>query len=263
MRENPVKRALADGGVVIGTMVTEFATPGIARLAAGAGAEFVLFDLEHTGYDVERMRGVLAAAEASRVVPFLRVPDADYHFVSRGLDIGAMGLMVPSVESADEARAIAEAARFPPVGRRGFGLLLLRDEFEPDGLSATLRKVNEATMTLVQIETAAGVERVDEIAAVDGIDVLWIGHFDLTASLGIPGDFADARYTDALERVLAAGRAHGKPVGMVAGSVEEGTQPLERGFQLLAYGIDLLVYQDALRAGIDALAAARDGTPGT
>ncbi|HEU0335359.1 MAG TPA: aldolase/citrate lyase family protein [Gaiellaceae bacterium] len=255
---NAVKQRLAEGGTAIGTMVTELATPGIARLAAAAGAEFVLFDMEHTGYDFDRLRSVLAAAEASGTVPFLRVPDADYHFVSRGLDIGARGLMVPSVEDAEEAQAIARAARFPPVGKRGFGLIPLPAELAHLELPAALAAVNDATLVLVQVETAAGLERVDEIAAVDGVDVLWIGHFDLTASLGIPGEFTSDRYREALDRVLAAGRAHGKPVGMVCGSVEEGAGLLERGFRLLAYSIDVLLYQEGVRAGIAGLASARD-----
>ena len=259
MRSNPVKEALARGEVAFGTMVTEFATPGVARLAAGAGAEFILFDLEHTGYDYERMRNVLAAAEASYVVPFLRVPDADYQFVSRGLDIGALGVMVASVESAEEAASIAAAARFPPAGRRGFGLVLQRDDFLPAGLAATLEHVNEATMTLVQIETAAGLDAVEQIAKVDGIDVLWIGHFDLSASLGIPGDFANVRFRDAVDRVLAAGEASEKPVGMVCSSVEEGAELVSRGFRLLAYSIDIILYQDALRDGISRLEGVREG----
>jgi 2-keto-3-deoxy-L-rhamnonate aldolase RhmA len=256
VRENAVKRTLGAGGVALGTMVTEFTTPAIAQLAAGAGADFVLFDLEHSGYGSERMRTALAAARAFAAVPLLRVANADYHLVAGGLDLGALGVMAPRVESAAEARTVVEAARFPPEGRRGFGLLLERDEFEPAGLAATLAKVNAETLVLVQIETAAGLERVDEIAAVAGMDVLWIGHFDLTASLGIPGDFASPRYHDAVERVLAAGSAAGKPVGMVCSSVEEGAFLLERGFRLLAYSIDLLLYQDALRAGLAGLRAA-------
>jgi 2-dehydro-3-deoxyglucarate aldolase/4-hydroxy-2-oxoheptanedioate aldolase len=258
MRDNPVKESLARGEVVLGTMVTEFVTPGIARLAAAAGAEFVLLDMEHTGYEYERMRGVIAAAEASDVVTLLRVPDSDYQFISRGLDIGAMGVMLAAVGSVEEAKAIAAAARFPPAGRRGFGLLLRRDEFEPEGLPATLAKVNESTMTLVQIENAAGLEAVEEIAAVDGVDALWIGHFDLTASLGIPGDFTNERFLAAVERVTAAGRENGKPTGIVCGSVEQGLDFLERGFRLLAYSIDILLYQDALRDGLARLAAARE-----
>jgi 2-keto-3-deoxy-L-rhamnonate aldolase RhmA len=255
VRENPVKHRLDDGEVVLGTMVTEFATPAVARLTAAAGAEFTLFDLEHTGYGIERMRTVLAAARGADTVPFLRVPDAAYDLIARGLDLGALGVMVPAVESADEARLVAASARYPPAGRRGFGLLM-RDDWEPDGVPATLEKANSETLVLVQIETAAGLAAVDAIAAVDGIDVLWIGHFDLTTSLGIPGDFASPRYHEAVDRVLAAGAASGKAVGMVCGSPEEGAALVERGFRILAYSIDIYLYEEAVRAGIERLRAA-------
>lgn len=261
MRTNAVRRTLAEGGVALGTMVAEFATPGIARLAAAAGAEFVLFDLEHTGYGIERMRSVLAAARATDVVSFLRVPDAAYDLIARGLDIGAQGLMVPAVESVEEARLVAESARFPPAGKRGFGLVF-RDDWEPSGVPATLEKANEETLVLAQIETAAGVEAVEGIAGVEGIDVLWIGHFDLSASLGVPGDFGGVVYRDAVERILAAGAAAGKPVGIVCGSVEEGRRFLAQGFRLLAYSFDLWIYQDALRSGLDGLAEARAALEG-
>jgi 2-keto-3-deoxy-L-rhamnonate aldolase RhmA len=147
---------------------------------------------------------------------------------------------------------VADSARYPPVGRRGFGLFY-RDDWDPDGVPATLQRANEETLVLVQIETAAGLERVEEIAAVDGVDVLWIGHFDLTASLGVPGDFESDAYRDALDRVLAVAEANGKPAGMVCGSVEEGRALLGRGFRCLAYAFDLWLYQEALRAGIAGL----------
>ena len=254
MRDNPVRQRLDAGEVVLGTMVTEFATPAVARLTAAAGAEFTLFDLEHTGYGIERMRNVLAAARAADTVPFLRVPDAAYDLIARGLDLGAMGVMVPAVESVEEARLVVDSARFPPVGRRGLRVLL-PDEWEPAGIPATLEKENAETLVLVQIETAAGLAAVDEIAAVDGVDILWIGHFDLTSSLGIPGDFAHPRYHEAVERVLAAGAAAGKPVGMVCGSVEEGVALVGRGFRILAYSIDIYLYEEAVKAGIAGLRA--------
>jgi 2-keto-3-deoxy-L-rhamnonate aldolase RhmA len=255
VRDNPVRRRLEAREVVLGTMVTEFATPAIARLTASAGAEFTLFDLEHSGYGIERMRNVLAAARGADTVPFLRVPDAAYDLIARGLDLGAMGVMVPAVESAEEARLVVESARFPPVGRRGFRVIL-PDDWEPEGAAATLEKENAETLVIVQIETAAGLEAVDEIAAVDGIDILWIGHFDLTASLGIPGDFENPRYREAVDRVLAAGDAAGKPVGMVCGSVEEGAALVDRGFRILAYGFDIVLYGDAVKTGIASLRAA-------
>jgi 2-dehydro-3-deoxyglucarate aldolase/4-hydroxy-2-oxoheptanedioate aldolase len=114
-------------------------------------------------------------------------------------------------------------------------------------------------MTLAQIESRAGLEAVEEIAAVEGIDVLWIGHFDLSASLGIPGEFSSPQFVAAVDRVLAAAEACGKHVGMVCGSVDEGAELLARGFRLLAYSIDIVLYQDALREGLAGLAASRTG----
>jgi 2-keto-3-deoxy-L-rhamnonate aldolase RhmA len=232
-------------------MVVEFATPGIARLAARAGADFVLFDMEHTGYGFEHMRWVLAAARSTPVVPFLRVPDATYDLVARGLDIGAMGVMVPAVENLDEARAVVDAARYPPLGRRGLGLVF-RDEWHADGVAPTLASRNEETLVILQIETASGLESVEQIAALEGVDLLWIGHFDLSASLGVPGDFQSKPYRRAVERTLAAG----KPVGIVCATVEEGVAAIELGFRCVGYSFDLWIYEDALQAGIAGLRAA-------
>jgi 2-dehydro-3-deoxyglucarate aldolase/4-hydroxy-2-oxoheptanedioate aldolase len=249
MRANPVKRTLEAGGVAFGTMVTEFATAGVARLAARAGAEFVLYDMEHTGYEFERMRWCIAAARADELVPFLRVPDAEYDFVARALDIGAIGVMVPSIESAEEAQLVADAARYPPVGRRGFGRTF-RDDWAAEGIPATLERANEETLVILQVETAAGVEHVEEIAAVDGVDLLWVGHFDLSTSLGAPGEFTAPAYERAVDRILAAADAAGKPVGIVSGTVEDARAALERGFRCIGYMIDVWIYEDALRAGL-------------
>src|SRR4051812_44415648 len=113
MRPNKVKRALRAGGVALGTMVMEFATTGVARLAAEAGCDFVVFDMEHTGWSVETVRMLLAAARPADVVPVVRVPATQYHFVARALDVGAMGVMVPMVESEEQARQIVQFAKYP------------------------------------------------------------------------------------------------------------------------------------------------------
>jgi 2-keto-3-deoxy-L-rhamnonate aldolase RhmA len=256
VRENPVKRALARGETVLGTLVFEFATTGIARLAAAAGAEFVILDQEHTGWGLDRVKTVLAAARAADTVPVVRVPAAEYHLVAGALDVGAMGIMVPMVESAEQARRIVSAAKYPPLGRRGVGLLYRHDWVEGD-LPATLQRANAEGLLIAQIETAAGVEQVDEIAAVDGIDLLWLGHFDLSASLGVPGDFASGVYSEAVDALLAAAERHGKPVGLMAGTVEDGLAAIERGFRAIGWNGDLWLYQSALRDGLERLAAAR------
>jgi 2-dehydro-3-deoxyglucarate aldolase/4-hydroxy-2-oxoheptanedioate aldolase len=255
MRANPVKRTLAEGGVALGTMVFEFATTGIARLAAGAGAEFIVFDQEHTGASLETVRMFAATARASELVPLVRVPATEYHLLAGALDVGPMGVMVPMVETAEQARNIVASVRYPPLGRRGVGILY-RDDWIEGSVAATMEQVNRELLVIAQIETAGGIEHLDEIATVDGIDVLWIGHFDLTASLGIAGEFEHSDYLAAVDRVLEVSRRTSKAAGIMAGTVEDGLGALERGFRAIAYGGDLWLYQEALRAGLAQLRAA-------
>src|SRR5437870_2056100 len=119
MRTNHVKQRIQAGAVSIGTFLFEFNSTGIGRIAAEAGAEFVIFDMEHTGWSVETIRTLLATTRSTEMVPLVRVPATEYHFIARTLDVGAMGIMVPMVESAEQAAKIVAAAKYPPVGRRG------------------------------------------------------------------------------------------------------------------------------------------------
>jgi 2-keto-3-deoxy-L-rhamnonate aldolase RhmA len=249
---NQVKEKLARGEVPLGTMVFEFSSSGIARLAAWAGAEFVIFDQEHTGWDTDTIRALVASARGSGIVPFVRVPAAQYHLLARPLDVGAMGVMVPMVESEEQARLMVWSTKYPPLGRRGVGILH-RDELEEGPLANTLERLNRDVMLLAQIETSAGLEHADAIAAVEGIDVLWIGHYDLTASLGIPGQFDHRLFQDAVDSLLETCRRHGKPLGILATSVDEARAWLDRGFGILGYGGDIWLYAEALKAGLDAL----------
>jgi len=253
MRSNPVKRALAGGGVSLGTMMFEFSTSGIARIAAEAGAEFAIFDMEHTGWSVETIRALTATAGGANLVPLVRIPAVKYPFIARVLDVGAMGLMAPMVSSAEQAQYLARSAKYPPDGRRGAAFGVAHDDYAGGDIVAKMRAANDEVLLIAQIETVAGVENVDAIAAVEGIDVLWIGHFDLTNDMGIPGQFTHPDYLAAVDRVLAACRAHGKAAGILTDAVAPGRALLEQGFRILAYGGDLWLYQQALREGIAGL----------
>jgi 2-dehydro-3-deoxyglucarate aldolase/4-hydroxy-2-oxoheptanedioate aldolase len=255
MRTNTVKRTLRGGGVSLGTMVFEFSTTGIGRIAATAAAEFVVFDMEHTGWSLETIRMLLATSRAADLVPIVRVPATQYHFLARTLDVGALGLMVPMVESAEQAQLIVQSSRYPPLGRRGAAFGVAHDDYEAGDLAAKMRNANEEVLLIAQVETAAGVDRVDDIAAVDGIDVLWVGQFDLVNSLGIPGQFSHPLLQSAIDRILAACRRYNKVPAVLVGSVEEGRAMLAQGFRCLAYGGDIWLYQAALRQGIAALRA--------
>lgn len=253
MRDNLVKRKLAAGGSVIGTMILEFATTGIARIAAAAGAEFILHDLEHTGWSMETIRSLLATARGADIVPLVRVPATEYHFIARVLDLGAMGVMVPMVESADQARRIVQSAKYPPAGRRGCAFGVSHDDYRAGPIADSMQSANRETLLIAQIETAAGLEHCDAIAATDGIDVLWIGHNDLTASLGIAGQLDHPRYHEAIQHVADTAKKHGKSAGFLVTQVAAGQHVQKLGYRMLAYGGDVWLFQATLRDGIAAL----------
>jgi 2-dehydro-3-deoxyglucarate aldolase/4-hydroxy-2-oxoheptanedioate aldolase len=253
MRTNHVKQKLHAGGVSIGTFVFEFDTTGIGRIAAEAGAEFCLFDMEHTGWSIETVRMLVATTRSTDMLPLVRVPATEYHFIARALDMGAMGVMSPMVESAEQARRLVASAKYPPAGRRGAAFGVSHDDYTGGVVIDKMASANREVLLIAQIETAEGLRNVDEIAAVEGIDVLWIGQFDLTSFLGIPGQFDHPQFHDALDRVLAACRAHNKAAGYMATDTDNGRDLLNRGFRILSYSGDLWLYQAALRDGLTAL----------
>jgi 2-dehydro-3-deoxyglucarate aldolase/4-hydroxy-2-oxoheptanedioate aldolase len=253
MMENRVKKTLNAGGVAIGTMFFEFDTTGTARIAANAGAEFALFDTEHTGWSVDKLRMLMATARGAGIVPLVRVPAIQYHLIARVLDVGAMGIMVPMVESAEQARLLARSAKYPPEGGRGAAFGVAHDDYEGGDVAMKMKHANENVMLICLIETVTGIESVDKIAAVDGIDVLWIGHFDLTNSMGIPAQFTNPKYLRAVDAVLEACAKHNKTAAFMAADVEAGAKLLAQGFRCLSYSGDIWLYSAALKAGIGAL----------
>lgn len=250
MTETAVSRAISERGVAVGCMLFEFDTPRVMRILAAAGADFALFDLEHTAWDVESLRRAYAAGRGTGVYPITRVVRAQYTHVATALDAGSRGVMAPMVESADEARVLVESSRYPPEGRRGFGVVM-RDELD-GGPAAAAERANRETLVIAQIESEAGIERAAEIVAMPGVDAVWLGQFDLSLSLGVPGDFDHPRFADAVDHLLGVCRAQGKPLGQLIGSTQEGTAAAARGFQILAYA-DVWVFENALREGLAAL----------
>jgi 2-dehydro-3-deoxyglucarate aldolase/4-hydroxy-2-oxoheptanedioate aldolase len=164
--------------------------------------------------------------------------------------------MVPMVESVEQARLIVQSAKYPPVGRRGAAFGVAHDDYAGGSPAEKMVSANDEILLIAQIETVQGVECVEELAAIDGIDVLWIGHFDLTNSMGIPAQFEHPTYLKAVERVIAACNAHGKAAGIMAGSVADAQLSLRQGFRAIAYSGDLWLYQMALREGLAEIRAA-------
>jgi 2-keto-3-deoxy-L-rhamnonate aldolase RhmA len=253
MTPNPVKDRLARGERVFGTMVFEFFSPGIAQIAKVAGAEFILFDMEHTGLDLAEVKRLIASCRGIGLPPYVRVPATDYHFIAHALDAGALGIMVPMVETAEQAAFIVACTRYPPAGRRGAAFGFAHDDYTGGDIAAKIAAAHARTLIMALIETERGAASVDAIAAVPGIDVLWLGHFDLTNFMGIPGQFTHPRYLASVDAIVAAARRHGKAAGTLAADVAWGRDYLAKGFTAIAYGIDHLLFQKALADGIAAL----------
>jgi len=147
--------------------------------------------------------------------------------VAPALDAGARGIMAPMMESADEARVLVDSARYPPEGKRGFGVIM-RDELD-GGPAAAAERANRDNVLIAQIESEAGIEHAAEIVAVPGIDAVWLGQFDLSLSLGVPGDFGHPRFDEAVDHLLGVCRSAGKPVGQLIGSAQDGAAAAARG----------------------------------
>jgi 2-keto-3-deoxy-L-rhamnonate aldolase RhmA len=254
MQSNPVKRKLAAGGNAFGAMVFEFFTPGLPRLMKNAGAEYVLYCMEHTGASFETMKTQFAMCRALGVAPLARVPGTEYDFIARALDIGALGVMVPLVDTAEQAQFIVSCTRYPPAGgRRGAAFGFAHDDYEGGDVIAKMRMIHDRTLVIAMIETKRGLENVDAIAAVPGVDVLWLGHFDMSNFLGIPGDFANPVFQDAIRRIVGAAKQHGKAAGYMAASAALGKEYLGHGFRMLATGTDQGMLQEATRAMLDGM----------
>lgn len=254
MRDNPLKSRLAAGETVYGTMVFDFLAPGLPAILANAGADFVIYDMEHSGFGLAEMKAQFALCRGAGVTPLVRPPGKDYQFVARLLDVGAFGVMAQMVESAEEAQQLVRWTRYPPEGGRGAMFGAGHDDWSfAAPMTDTIATSNARTMVVALIETAKGIRNVDEILAVPGIDVGHLGHADLTLSMGIPGQFEHADFKAAVELLLDAARRHDKAAACLAPTVEMGRAWRAQGFRMISYKFDSMLLYGALSEGLATL----------
>jgi 2-keto-3-deoxy-L-rhamnonate aldolase RhmA len=237
----------------LGHFIVEFATPGIGHILKQAECDFALFDLEHSGFGFETVKSATRYFEAAGLPAIVRVPSKEYHHIARACDVGAEGIMIPMVNTAAEAKAVVDCMKYYPDGRRGVALSVAHDAYAQGSVPEKLAAANERTTLFCQIETAEGAENVDEIAAVDGIDCLWIGHFDLSVSLGVPGQFDHPKFLTAVERTITATKKHKKALGRLVPTTDIGIALYKQGFDFCCYSGDVWVLRDALAAAINTL----------
>jgi 4-hydroxy-2-oxoheptanedioate aldolase len=248
---NPFHKALGEGRSLLG-LWQALATPYTAEICAGAGFDWLLFDGEHAPNTLQTLLAQLHAVSAFPVEPIARVPVGDPAIIKQYLDIGFRTLLVPMVESAEQARRIVAATRFPPLGIRGVASATSR----ASGFGANtsyLATAHESVCLIVQIESGVGLEAIDEIASVEGVDALFIGPADLAGSLGFLGNprapEVQSAITHALERIAAAK----KPAGIFAISPEDAKARIDQGVNFISVGTDIGLLANGAKALLEKL----------
>ncbi|HSM43185.1 MAG TPA: aldolase/citrate lyase family protein [Afifellaceae bacterium] len=237
----------------VGTYIGEFATPGIGRILKAAGCEFAFVDMEHSGFNFETVKSLLRHLHDCGIASVVRPPSKAAHHVSRALDVGAQGVIPPMMETADEAETLVRQTKYPPHGTRGAAFAIAHDNYQPRPVKEVAAAANAQTTAVALIETAGGVANVDAIASVNGMDCLWLGHLDLSNSQGIPGEFDNPIFTDAVAAVMKAGTANGKSVGRLAGSLDESVRLFSEGCDLICYSGDVWLFTSALSQAVTAV----------
>lgn len=247
---NRLREKLARGEIVASLAVRLVRGVEIAQIAAAAGFDTLYVDLEHSAIGIESAGQICMAAQALGVTPLVRVPALTPEFIGRVLDAGALGIIVPHVHSAAEARAAVRLARFPPLGSRSAGGNLPQFGFRPVPAALGNAALDAATMVVPMIETREALERIEEIVAVEGIDMVLVGSNDLTAVLGIPGQHDHALLQQACERIIAAARRHGRHVGIggLAGRPDLLARFLRLGARYVSAGSDVALLAAACAA---------------
>ena len=247
-----LRRRILAGETLIGAW-SSLDSPGSAELMGRAGLDWIVVDLEH-GYATETsLMAHLTAIEVGGAVALVRPPSGERLRVGRALDLGAAGIVIPRLDTVEQVREAVTFLRYPAGGQRGVALLTRGARLGTVN-HAGVAALNQDIVGIIQIESPSAAEAADEIAAIDGVDVLFVGPADLSHSLGIPGQFGNARYQAALRGVVDACRAHGKAPGILLYDHASFRPHLDMGFTFVGVGADVSFVNEGVKA---ALAAAR------
>jgi 4-hydroxy-2-oxoheptanedioate aldolase len=238
---NPVKEKLSRGEPVYSMTVRLVRTIDIASIAYTAGFDTVYIDLEHSSFSLQDAGQICLACNHLGVTPLVRVPGLDPALIARIMDSGAMGIVVPGVQSADEARAAVRAVKHAPLGERSLAGAAPQLHYRNLPADQVVRELDQASLVVAMIETQAGLDAADAIAAVDGIDIVLVGANDLSVELGVPGQVDHPQVHKAYLRVIEACRTHGKTVGIggMGGRPDLIRQYLQLGARYVSTGNDI------------------------
>ena len=236
-----LKKQITDLNNIRGAMIFEFYSPGIPIILKNAGCEFIIFDMEHGGLSLEQFKTLAIISNANSISPLIRIPEVNYNYVARALDLGAAGIMAPMVNTYEEALNIVQSSKYPPNGVRGAGFGFAHDNYKNESPLSYINTANSNLINIIQIESKKALENVEEIATIDGVDCLWVGHFDLTNFLGIPGQFKSDIYLNSIKKVMAAAKLNKKSLGIMVNNQDELKMYSDFGFNMIAVGTEMSI----------------------
>ena len=246
---NAAKARLKKNELSIGIGIRLVRNVDIIKVMKAAGFDWLFIDLEHGSMSIETACEISVSAQDSGIAPIVRVPYGELAMATRVLDGGALGIVIPHVDTAEEAREIADRLRYPPRGHRSVGGGQAQFDYAPMPLGEMTKQSDDNTLITVMIETPKAVENADAIAAVPGIDCLLVGSSDLSMEMGIPGDTGNPKVQAAVDKVIAACAKHGKWPGMGGAYTEELLKLYtDKGMKFLLSGNDLPMLTTAARA---------------
>jgi len=254
LRINPVRDKLRAGQVVVGGWVT-IPNPALVEVMTLAGFDFLVIDAEHGAINLESLQTIIQVMAATSVVPIVRVPGSQRMFTNRILDTGPGGIIVPMVNSPEEAAAAVRSALYPPEGTRGIGLGRAQG-YELDRRVEYLKVANDLMLVAIQIEHRDAVACIDQIVQTPRVDLIFLGPADLSGSMGLRNDPGHPEVSKAIDKVVQAAKRAGVPLGIPTGGPEDIAARVEQGFQFLHIGVDTVFLGGACRASLAAARAA-------
>ena len=237
LKRNSAKRRLREKGFLLGPFV-EVAAPEVIEILGAAGMDFAIIDCEHGALNPQTVAAMIRASGSSDIAPLVRVRTSAPGPILEALDLGAVGLHIPQIATRAEAEGAVRATRYPPAGERGFNPFVRGASYGADSIEEFKKAGDEDTLVVLHLEGQAAVSSAEQILAVPGVDVAFVGPYDLSMTLGIPGQIADPRVRRAVREVGELASRHGVVLGSYANNPEHAKMWIEAGVRYLAYGVD-------------------------
>jgi len=247
-----VKQAIRNGKVTIGSWIT-FPSPTVAEIMAQAGFDWLTIDLEHSPIGMESVHHLIQVIDLCGCVPMVRLPSHDPVYIKRVMDAGARGVIIPSVSTPGDALRVKDNVKYPPLGKRGMGLA--RAQGYGERFLEYVEEINQEAIIIAMIEDRTGVENIKAILQIKDLDGVLIGPYDLSGSLGVPGQFDHTLMKEAEEKVLHASKEEGVAAGfhVIHPSIDDVKRKIERGYTFIPYSADMILLGRTCRSSVEEL----------